>query len=520
MPARPATGCGVSCREMTLLQRNVLYNVLGQGAVLVLGFVAVKFIYGRLGQDVFGIIIFNQVLTVLLISALELGISSTTIREVSSHLDSEPSYIAELIRTASLFYWAVGLIILIGIYLASPFLVHSWINLSTTDPQTATTMIRILGISAAVALPRVLYGSLFRGIQRMSLNNVIDVGASALQQLGIVVILLLGATNIAVAWWIAGGATVGTLTYAIVAGRLFGWRSLLPGYSAGVIRRNLRFSGHMTAISVLALVQTQADKVIVSKLLPVADLGLYGFASSTVQRSTLVISAITQAAFPSLSRMFKSGNKAELLSQYRKLHDVIVFGTVPLYAGIVFAATPAYTYLFSASAAQRLLVPTALLCVGNLLNAAITMPYLISISAGMPHIASRMNLLALFVALPITIALIYWLGLVGAGLSWVFYNAFAMGYLVPKVCKQILELRPIAWFVGYFRVFVVGGLAYGLTWWLIAIPGSYSVRSLALAYVISSAAFVLAAYALIGPELKESVNQLPQRLVGGRAGST
>ena len=55
---------------MTLLQRNVLYNVLGQGAVLLLGFVAVKFIYGRLGQDVFGIIIFNQVLTVVLTNAL------------------------------------------------------------------------------------------------------------------------------------------------------------------------------------------------------------------------------------------------------------------------------------------------------------------------------------------------------------------------------------------------------------------------------------------------------------------
>jgi len=505
---------------MTLLQRNVLYNVLGQGAVLVLGFVAVKFIYGRLGQDIFGIIIFNQVLTVLLISALELGISSTTIREVSSHLDSEPSYIAELIRTASLFYWAVGLIILVGIYLASPFLVHSWINLSSTDPQTAATMIRILGISAAVALPRVLYGSLFRGIQRMSLNNVIDVSVSALQQLGIVVILLLGATNIAVAFWIAVCATSGTLTYALVAGRLFGYRSLLPGYSTDVVTRNLSFSGHMTAISVLAIVQTQADKVVVSKLLPVADLGLYGFASSTVGRATLGTSAISQAAFPSLSKLFKTGHRAELLSQYRKLHDLILFGTLPIFAGIVFAAMPAYTYLFSANAAHRLLLPTAFLCLGYLMNAALTMPYLISISAGMPHLASRLNLVALFVTLPVTIALIYWLGLVGAGLSWAFYNTFAIGYFVPRVCRACLEMRPSAWFVGFFRVLVVGGLAYGLTWVLVARPGSYSVQSLAIAYVIGCAAYLLAAYAMIGPELRETVNGLPDKVVRGRASST
>lgn len=404
------------------------------------------------------------------------------------------------------------MVILIAVYLASPSLVHAWINVKTTDPQTATTMIRILGISAAVALPRVLYGSLFRGLERMGLNNLIDVSVSAVQQFGIVVLLPLGATNIGVSSWIAGLATVGTLIYAIVAGRLFGWRSLMPGYSPDAIRRNVLFSGHMTAISLLALVQTQADKVVVSKLLPVADLGLYGFASSTVGRAAIVTSAITQAAFPSLSRLFKTGNQQELLSQYRKLHDLIMFGTLPLYAGIIFAATPAYTILFSANAAQRLLVPTAFLCFGYLMNAAITMPYLISISVGMPQIASRMNMLALFVVLPLTVALIYLFGLVGAGLSWTFYNAFAMAYLVPRVCKACLDMRPSAWFASFLRVVCLGAIAYGLTWVLIAVPGSLSIASLVLAYAISSAVFFAAAYALIGPELRDTVQRLPQRL--------
>ena len=44
---------------------DVVYNILGQGTVLVLAFIAVKFIYGRLGQDVYGIIIFNQLVAVL-----------------------------------------------------------------------------------------------------------------------------------------------------------------------------------------------------------------------------------------------------------------------------------------------------------------------------------------------------------------------------------------------------------------------------------------------------------------------
>jgi O-antigen/teichoic acid export membrane protein len=198
---------------------------------------------------------------------------------------------------------------------------------------------------------------------------------------------------------------------------------------------------------------------------------------------------------------------------------VILFGTLPIFAGIVFAARPAYTYIFNAGVAERLLMPTAFLCLGYLMNAALTMPYLVSISAGMPQLASRLNLVALFVTVPVTVALIYWLGLVGAGLSWTFYNAFAISYFVPKVCSACLGMPPIAWFVGFLRVLAAGGVAYGLTWFLIARPSAYSTLSLAAAYVISSAVFLLAAYAFIGPELRDTVKRLPRTLVGGRATS-
>ncbi len=64
---------------MTRLTRNIIYNVAGQGLVLILSLIAVRFIFRRLGDDVFGIIFFNLVLTTVLASALELGISATIV---------------------------------------------------------------------------------------------------------------------------------------------------------------------------------------------------------------------------------------------------------------------------------------------------------------------------------------------------------------------------------------------------------------------------------------------------------
>src|SRR5438445_13775268 len=96
---------GYGSAEMTRLTKNIIYNVTGQSLVLVLSLIAVRFLFRRLGDDVFGIIFFNITLTTVLSSALELGVSSTIVREVSSRIDSAPAYVSSLATTASPLYW-------------------------------------------------------------------------------------------------------------------------------------------------------------------------------------------------------------------------------------------------------------------------------------------------------------------------------------------------------------------------------------------------------------------------------
>jgi O-antigen/teichoic acid export membrane protein len=291
---------------MSRLTKNIIYNTAGQGLVLILSLIAVRFIFRRLGDDVFGIIFFNLVLTAVLTSILELGVSSTLVREVSIHDDSEPAYIRDLIRTASFVYWAGGFLLVAVIWFAAPLLVTHWVNLKTLDPNTAATVLRILSVVSLVALPKGLYTSIFRGRQRMGINNVIDVGTAALQQTITLLILLTVGGVYLVAAGISAANIVGIIAYVLVAARLFGWSTLVPKFSSYVIRRNLGFTGRMTFVSVLILIHLQAAQVIVSKLLPIAQFGLYGFVSSTVNRATIVTGAVAQAAFPSFSSLLRA----------------------------------------------------------------------------------------------------------------------------------------------------------------------------------------------------------------------
>jgi O-antigen/teichoic acid export membrane protein len=504
---------------MSRVYKNVLYNFLGQGTVFVLGFVGVKFIYSHLGADAFGIIFFNQVLTGVLTLALELGVLSTTVREVSAHFESEVEYVRQLIQTASIVYWGIGLALYAAVFLAAPYIVLHWINLRTIDSGTATTMLRVLGITTVIMLPRALYSSIFQGRQRMDLNNSIDVAASAAQQIGLIGILAFGEGVFAAVSWIAAASILSTATYIAIAARLIGWRSLIPKFVPSVVRRNFPFTAHMSAISLLNIVQMQFDKLVVSKLLPVASVGYYTFASTVVVRISFASAAVAQAALPSFSRLHALGDRDHLVLQYRKLQDVISFGIVPVYAAATFAAMPLFTYLFGRSNAYALLLPMAFLCLGYFLGATVITPQTFAVAVGRPDIASRANVASLFVVLPITSVLIYLFGLVGAGSSWVVYNLFLYAYMIPTICLRCLGISVLSWYVQVAKVLALAGITYGLLWLVVVVPNSYSAGALLISYVAASALFLAGSFPLIGPDLRETVWRLPQRFMLHKASS-
>lgn len=497
---------------MSRLSKNVIYNVAGQGIVLLLSLIAVRFIFRRLGDDVFGVIYFNIAMTALLVGALELGLSSTTVREVSSHFESDRSYVTDLVRTASLLYWCAGLGLLAVIWVIAPILVGHWINLKAISADDATTMIRLLSPVTAVALPKVLYTSIFRGRQVMGMNNLIDVLTAIAQQAGIVLIIAIGGTVFEVVGWISASALLGIVAYILLAGRLFGWSALIPAFKVPVVRRNLRFTGQMMAISVLSLVQVQADKVVVSKLLPIAEFGFYGFASTTVSRAAFVTTGVAQAAFPAFSKLYAARDLVALHRQYRKLHDLLCYGTLPLFAMICFATLPVYSYIFTAGIAQRLVLPTAFLALGSWMNATLNMPYMVSLAMGKPQIGVRLNLYALVAVLPVTVFLIFRFGLPGAGFSWVFFHLFAFSYFIRRICRECLEVDYRSWLLHVASVLMLGLVAYGPAWLILSASGSTSPIAFAVAYLVASLVFAAGAYLMIGSDLRETILRIPAGL--------
>ncbi len=186
---------------MSKIAKNITYNLFGQSLLIVLGFVAVKFIFKRLGEDALGIIYLAAAINAIFCSMFEVGICSTTIREVSAHHKTDPGYIHDLIRTFSLFYWIFYLGFALAVFFFAPVLVQKWIILKTMDAPTAVHILRVMGMASFLALPKSFYVSLFVGLERMEFNNTIDVLTTGLQQAGTILILTLGGSLFQVVYW-------------------------------------------------------------------------------------------------------------------------------------------------------------------------------------------------------------------------------------------------------------------------------------------------------------------------------
>jgi O-antigen/teichoic acid export membrane protein len=502
---------------MSRLTKNILWNLAGQAVLLLLGLLAVRLVFKQLGADAFGVILFAQTTSAVLVALMDLGISSAIVREVAAHFEADRAYIIDLLRTSTLMYWSGYLILVIAVFLLAPLLATHWLNLRTIDASSAARLVWILAAGALLALPRSLYGSLFRGLQEMSVNNLIEVGALALQQLGIIAILALGGGLVRVAVWFSASYALSVAAYVVVGLRFVPWRALLPGYAAHVVRRNAGYSGHMMANSALAIVHMQSDKLLVSKLMPIGSLGTYGFAATLAAGVARATSSIVQAAFPSFSDLHARLNRSALRSQYQRVHTLVTVGMAPPFAALVFGGLPLLTYVFSAPIAHALMTPLILLCLGWYMNASLSTPYTVSLAVGRPQIAARQNFLALFVVLPVAVVLVAKFGLTGAAASWVVYHLFAYAYGLPRICRECLNLPVTAWYREAITVGILVAATYGIAYALAVWVGKETVGWLIVAYTIASALYLVGAYRLGGRELMDVVSRRILRIAGAKA---
>jgi O-antigen/teichoic acid export membrane protein len=431
---------------------NIAAGVANVAWTAVVGFVAVPFYLRYLGIEAYGLIGFFMTLQALLV-LLDLGLTPTINREVARSTQREDlTEIRDLLHTLALVYAGIAGLIAVLVVAGAPLLGRYWLSAGGISVATLTRSIALMGLVVAVRLPVGLYAGVLLGAGRMVWASAIEMLAVTLSNLGAVAVLAAASRSIEAFFIWQLFAAIATLA----AMRAAAWRVLAapagarrPQFDRTGLRRILKFSAGMGATALLGTVFMQSDKIILSKIVSLQDLGRYTLASAAARILYVFLTPTFAAVYPRISAWHAAGREDEIVSLYKngtRLLTAVVFSVAIFLA--VFAVEIIGAWTGDMGLAAQVRPVFAFLLLGTALNGVMHFPYALQLGYGKSWLPVAINGALLVVYVPLVVVLTKSFGIVGGAAAWAALNALYVLLGVWMTHRRILPGVGLGWLLG------------------------------------------------------------------------
>ncbi len=418
-----------------------------------------------MGIEAYGLVGVFASITALF-SILDMGMSATMTREMArlSALDTSGRDRRNLARTLEIIYWTVALLQgAVVIVLAGP-IADYWVKPDRLEPTVVKQALMITGGIVALRWPVSFYSGGLRGLDRQPLLNIIFSGYATLRGVGVIAVLWLISPTIQAFFLyqiVVSAVEISCLAWAM-------WWSLpgrgtSAGFSLYHLKKVWRFSAGMTGISVAVLLITQADKIILSKMLPLDLFGYYVLAWTVSATLLRIVGPVDAAVYPTLTRLVSEKNEDELRELYHKSSQMENVFLVPAaLVLILFSETILLIWSGDAGIVRNTAPILSILAIGTCLNGFMHMPYWAQLAHGWTSLAFYQNLLSVVVLVPIMVVLTRAYGAIGAAWVWVILNAGYVLIAVHIMHHRILQREKWDWYVHDVGVPTIAALTVAL----------------------------------------------------------
>jgi O-antigen/teichoic acid export membrane protein len=268
------------------------------------------------------------------------------------------------------------------------------------------------------------------------------------------------------------------------------------------LREVRRFAGGMIGLSLMAVLLTQVDKLLLSRLLPLTQFAYFMLGSLVSSGLYMVVSPVVVAIFPTFVRLFSDDNEAGLAAAYHKASQLVTVLLAPI--TILLVAFPRGV-LFAWSGDRVLADHTApimaLLAVGTFLNGLIQVPHQLQLAAGWTSLALRMNLIAVVILIPALIWAVPHYGPVAAAAIWALLNGVYLLIGIPLLHRRMLKAEMRRWYVGDLIIPMCGAGAVVLLA-LVFQPQEAASRLAWLAFLIATGLVAVTGAVFCASELR------------------
>ena len=436
---------------MPVLRTNILANYVGQIWMALMGVVFIPLYIKLLGMEAFGLV--GLMLSIQALSMLfDLGMGGVLNRELARrvHNASAKHTLGDLVRTFEWLVWPIALMIVAMVWIASGPLANHWLHPEHLSRATTTHAIAIMGLAVALQWPSSFYANGLSGLERQPVLNLINAGFATLRGAGVLVVLYwVSPTISAFMWWYAAMGACQSLVSAATL-----WR-LLPidpqqrsAFRAAELRAAGRFAGGLVAIMALSILLTQLDRIVISAVLPLAELGYFSLAMSVAAGMGRMIQPMFNALYPRYSRLVSLDQQDSLTHLYHLSNQCLAVVVAAVAAVLmIFGHDVLYLWTGDAATAAKLALPLSILVAGTALNGLMNLPYALQLAHGWTRLTVGTNLTALALGIPFCIWAVEHHGIVGAAWLWFFINLAFVAVGIPLMHRRLLRREMARWYV-------------------------------------------------------------------------
>lgn len=450
------------------LKRNFSVGLCSSIWSALLGLAVVPLYLKYLGTEAYGLIGFFAT-TQALLQLLDLGLSPTINREIArgSATGTMPKA-RSLMYTLSLVYWVMAAVIALLIVGLAPLISSHWLQVKSLPINSVTYALMLMGMVVACRWPIGLYMGALMGMQRIALSSIIGAIFGTLSSLGAVIVLMyISPTIQAFFTWQACIGGVYAITMHFLAWYVVGGENEVRRFSFDDLKRVWRFSAGMSGLALTGVILIQMDKVLLSKLLNLDDFGKYMLAAVVANALYILLTPLFNAIYPRMTVLVASNETEKLIDLYKTGTRLFLSALFPIaMVASVFSGDLLYLWTRNQELATSSSLIVSLFLLGTTLNGVMHFPYALQLAYGNTQLPLKINIILIFIMLPMLIILAKVFGAVGGAGSWALLNLIYLfigtwlthRILLPKIGVQwllgdvLLPLGVASFLVGFIGI--------------------------------------------------------------------
>jgi O-antigen/teichoic acid export membrane protein len=422
---------------------NVASNFIAQTYVMGIGIVMAPVYLSFIGPEAYGLIGFFTMLSAWFV-LLDIGLTPTMVRETARYHGG-----AIGIDTLRIFLRSLeaifGVVAVIGAIMMVSFahdIATRWLVVKHLPIEEVTEALTLMGLTMPLRWISGLYRGVMVGLERQVWLGGYNIAIATARFVGVLTI-----------FWTFGPTPVNFFAYQLVVAiaELVGlmiavYRLMRRGsgtaapFTWAPLIGNLKFSITIAFTATAWVVIMQSDKLILSKLLPLAEYGMFSIAVVAANAVNAINAPFNQAILPRLTKLASQNDDARTVKFYRNGTQAVctVMGSA-VAALCFFSHAVVFAWTGNTDVARYAAPIVCLYAIGNGCVSLHSFAYYIQYAKGDLYLHFLGHALMLLVLVPLFITGAVYYGATGTGVAWMLVNGLYALCWMPLVHARVLK---------------------------------------------------------------------------------